>query len=159
MLPPVAGVSEFWSLLLHLEEGVTEVENAILLDSPFLVSSIGPMLGHPDGHLFEFNYTDFLEQFRVSRKRLGLDDLVPYLMRHSGVSIELNSKCRSQQEAQKRGRWRQHLSMARYEKRSRLQATASRYSPRLFAYLRVARDYLVDATWNRAKIGLCSPFR
>ena len=42
--------------------------------------------------LFEFNCSDFLEQFRISRKRLGLDDLVLYQMRHSGVSVDLNTK-------------------------------------------------------------------
>ena len=54
------------------------------------------------------NLTDFLEQLRISRKRLGLDDLVPYQTRHSGVSIDLNNKFRSLQEAHKRRRWRQH---------------------------------------------------
>ena len=60
-------------------------DDSILLDRPYLVSWIGLVLkavtdGHLDGHLFEFNYTDFLEQFRISRNRLGLDDLVPYQM-------------------------------------------------------------------------------
>ena len=84
---------------------------------------------HPHGHLFDFSFTDFLEQFRISLRRFGLDDLVPYQMRHSGVSIDLNSKIRSHQEAQKHGRWRQHLSMARYEKHARQQVTASWYPP------------------------------
>ena len=44
--------------------------------------------GDPDGHLFDFNCTDFLDQFRISRKRLGLDDWVPYQMRHTEVSID-----------------------------------------------------------------------
>ena len=43
VLPPVAGVSEFWSLLLHPEEGLPRSktgtrDDAILLDSPYLVS-------------------------------------------------------------------------------------------------------------------------
>ena len=66
------------------------------------------------------------------------------------VSIDLNNKFRSLQEAQKRGR--KHLSMARSENNVRLQATASRYSPRLIAFLKVACDHFVDAIWNRAKI-------
>ena len=119
--------------------GIAEVkkgthDDSILLDSPYLVSWIGHMLkvlteAHPHGHLFDLSFTDFLEQLRISRRRLGLDDVVPHQMRHSGVSIELNSKLRSHQEAQKRGRWRQHLSMARYEKHARLEVTASWYPP------------------------------
>ena len=69
-------------------------DDSILLDRPYLVSWILLVLkavtdGHLDGHLFEFNYTDFLEQFRISRNRLGLDDLVPYQMRHSGVEQQI----------------------------------------------------------------------
>ena len=60
-------------------------DDSIVLDSLYLMNCIGlvlkvPTEGHPHGHLFEFNYTDFLEQFRIGRKLL-LDDLVPNQMR------------------------------------------------------------------------------
>ena len=79
-------------------------DDFVLQDSPHLMSWIGAVLktltkGHPHGHLFEFNCTNFLEQFRISRQRLGLDDLVPYQMRHPWVSIDMNSKFRSLQKA------------------------------------------------------------
>ena len=107
MLPPIAG-----SFLLHPEEGFTEVKNKKSRrfdlagqSSPRELdwtNAEGFHRGHPDGLLFEFSYTDFLEQFRNSRKRQGLDDLVPYQMRHSGVSMDLHSKFRSLlQEARK----------------------------------------------------------
>ena len=47
------------------------------------------------------------------------------------MSLVLNNKFRSFQEDRKRGRWRKHLSMGRCDKHARLQATASRCSPRL----------------------------
>ena len=130
-------------------------DGSFLLNSPYLVSWIGPVLkiltgGHRDGHLFEFNYTDFLEQFR------GLDDAAS--KETLRASLDLNNNCRSLQEAQKRGKWRQHLSTARFEKHTRPQATASRYSRASLQFLKVARGCFVDAIWNRAKIDLCSPF-
>ena len=48
--------------------------------------------------------------------------------------------------------------MARSGKRARVQGTARRYSPRLFAVLTHARDHFVDAICNRAKIDLCLVF-
>ena len=71
-------------------------DDSIMLDSPYLVSWIGPVLkvlteGHPDEPFFEFNCPDFLEQFRIGRKRLGLDDLVPCQMRSLGVSIDVTA--------------------------------------------------------------------
>ena len=121
MLPPVAGVADYRGQ----KQDLTTIRSC--WSSPYLVSWIGPLL-KVFTELFEFNCIDFLEQFRIGRKRLDLDNLVPYQMRHSGVSIDLNTKFRSLQKAQKRGRWRQHLSVARYEKHARLQDTASRHS-------------------------------
>ena len=70
MLPPSAGVRLFWSLLLHPEEGLQRSKKDLTTNrscwtSPYVVSWKGPVLkalaeGHPDGHLFEINDTDFL---------------------------------------------------------------------------------------------------
>ena len=140
VLPPVAGVSEFWSLLLHPEEGLQRSktgfhDDSILLDSPYLVGWIGLVLkvlteGHPHGLFFEPKYSDFLEQIRISWQRPGAGRCGAVPKETLRVSFDLNSKFRSLQEGQKGGRWRQHPSMSRYEKRPRLQATPSRYSPR-----------------------------
>ena len=76
MLPSVASVSEDQSFLLHPQQGLQRSitgthDDSILLDSPYCVSWIGPVLkvlteGHLDGHLFEFNHTNYLEQFTAS---------------------------------------------------------------------------------------------
>ena len=51
--------------------------------------------GHPNWHLFEFHCADFLEQFRISRKRPGAGTIwCSVKMRHSG--------CPSTSEASKR---------------------------------------------------------
>ena len=80
---------------LELRKVIFFFGHSIWLHSLYLVSWIGPMLrshtgGHQDGHLFEFNCTDFLEQVSISRERSRPDNLVPCQMRHWGVSIDVN---------------------------------------------------------------------
>ena len=78
-------------LLLHPEEAVRRgrqtgtQDDSILLDSPLPRElewvrcwEILTQGGHRDGHLFEFNYTDFLETLP------GLGDEVPCQTRHPG---------------------------------------------------------------------------
>ena len=54
-------------------------------------------------------------------KRLQID-VTPYNMRHSGPSIDRSQNLRPLLEVQKRGRWKSHKSVARYEKSARLAA-------------------------------------
>ena len=50
-------------------------------------------------------------------------EMVPYLMRHSGASIDRATDVRDQVETTKRGRWAAARSVRRYEKRGRLNET------------------------------------
>ena len=67
VLLPVAGVSDFWSLLRDPQEGVQRSktgthDDSILQDSPYFVSCIEPVLivltdGYPDEHFFKISIT------------------------------------------------------------------------------------------------------
>jgi hypothetical protein len=52
-------------------------------------------------------------------KSMGIA-LVPYILRHSGVTVDRAENARSTEECQKRGRWKHPSSMRRYEKAGRL---------------------------------------
>ena len=47
-------------------------------------------------------------------------ELVPYQLRHSGASHDRLAQARTLDECRKRGRWRSHRSLVRYEKAARV---------------------------------------
>ena len=69
-----------------------------------------------------FSYPDYLGEFKKAVAKLLCPKVVPYQMRHSGPSIDLADRRRTLAEAQRRRRWAQASSMARYERRARLAA-------------------------------------
>jgi hypothetical protein len=73
----------------------------------------------PDTPLWSFDYSMLYRTIAEVGKSMNIA-LVPYIMRHSGVTIDRAENARSVEECQKRGRWKQPSSMRRYEKSGRL---------------------------------------
>ena len=67
---------------------------------------------------FSFDYPTFCLEFRAALTELEMSHLgvLPYAWRHSGPSIHRAQNRRALLEVQKRGRWKQAKSVARYEK-------------------------------------------
>ena len=70
--------------------------------------------------LWSFSYTDFLREFKLGAASLGSPSTVPYMMRHSGPSIDRAQQARPMLEVQRRGQWRSTRSLDRYEKVARV---------------------------------------
>ena len=133
---PVAGVSESLSLLLHREEGPQRSktgthDDSILLDSPYIVSWIGPELKV----LTEPGRAPFRILLHRHSGAVPHQSETPGAGRCGAVSNETPRRVhRPEQQipkpagAQIRGKWRQHLSMARYKKHARHQVGTSRAS-------------------------------
>ena len=157
LIPPQRGISQHWCLLASPEDagvpGKTGTyDDRFVLDSSYLAGQVLTVL-RADGSsacVWAFDWPDFLRQWRLSKARLGVRDLVPYMLRHSGASIDRQSHARLHTEVQKRGIWKQHRSMARYEKGARLGATAATYDLRLRAYLDACDGQLEAALLGRA---------
>ena len=78
-------------------------------------------LGGPaDDKAFPFSYVQFLAAFMDACQNLHLTAVVPYQWRHSGESLDVARRSRSLAEVQKRGRWKSHKSVMRYEKSGRM---------------------------------------
>ena len=79
----------------------------------------------PTGHrIWTFTWPQFLREFQKTTARLGIT-VVPYQIRHSVLSIDRARDLRSQEAAQRRGRWTPLKSMVRCEKSARLSKTLS----------------------------------
>ena len=129
LVPPSPESSGAWALLLHpssrfARSKVGESDETLLLNSDRLrflqpVFEVLAKTGRDDVPLWNCDYPTFFKLLTGIGKRLGVS-LVPYAMRHSGVTIDRAERKRSQEEAQRRGRWKQASSMRRYEKSGRL---------------------------------------
>ena len=131
LVPPAAGVLRCWSILLFPEERGRASKTGIFSDSveldderlTFLEPVWRSMAAESSTDLaWGFSYHDYLAEFKKGVAKLLCPKVVPYQMRHSGPSIDLADRRRSLPEAQRRGRWAQASSMARYERRARLAA-------------------------------------
>jgi hypothetical protein len=128
LVPPSPESGEAWSLLLHpasrgARSKVGESDETIMLNSPRL-AFLKPALeilarSPPDTPLWPFDYSMLYRTIAEVGKSMNIA-LVPYIMRHSGVTIDRAENARSVEECQKRGRWKQPSSMRRYEKSGRL---------------------------------------
>jgi hypothetical protein len=135
LVPPVDGVSKYWGLLLlHASEfgmrsKTGSQDDAVLLDSPDLLwlGKVLPLLkvGRPEEKIWPFTYHEVVVQFAKVCKELEIT-AVPYQLRHTGPSWDRLQERRSLQEIQKRGQWKAHSSVPRYEKSTRVMATYSR---------------------------------
>ena len=128
LVEPSVATSAHWSLLMFRSEEqdrskTNDSDDSLTVDCKWLEWA-GPIFeelsrGKAGQSIWPFCYPSFLAQFKLASKALGLG-LVPYLMRHSGPSIDRAKGWRSQAECQKRGRWRSWKSLVRYEKAARL---------------------------------------
>ena len=159
LVKPSPGITEFWSLLLNPEERmdrskVGEFDDSIALDSPWMrpwaATLLKPLASQgADLPLWNFNYSHYFKVFSQVTETLGLD-MTPYQMRHSGPSIDRSRNLRSLLEVQKRGRWRSHKSVARYEKSARRAATFQMLPPPLQHHCLLAERQLGDVMLGRA---------
>ena len=73
----------------------------------------------PEQLLFGLSYQQYRAAFLRAAEVAGCACLLPhpYSVRHGGASHEVYLFRRPRQDAQKKGRWRTHTSVARYEKK------------------------------------------
>ncbi|CAE7664021.1 unnamed protein product, partial [Symbiodinium necroappetens] len=129
LVRPSVGALNEWALLLAAQEYETptktgEFDHSVALDSPYLKPWATEFFEalkqqQPTSLLWDFEYPEYLTAFRDASQRLNLS-LSPYQTRHSGPSIDRARNLRSLHEVQKRGNWKAHKSVLRYEKAARL---------------------------------------
>ena len=158
LLRSAAGASSRWALLVNperrgLRSKTGTSDDSIALDSSWL-RWLEPVLevlcdGAATESLWNFNYADFLKEFRVVLGLLKVRDVVPYQMRHSGASIDRSKGWRSQDEVMKRGRWQAHRSLTRYEKHARLQLSMNQLSGSQRDYFLECERHIADIILGR----------
>ena len=139
-----------WSLILHPQEGRSRsktgnVDETILLNSARL-RWMAPVLrqihqGPPESYILNLTYPEFSRQFSEVADALEVA-VVPYQGRHSGPSIDRAERVRSAEEIQKRGRWKHHRSVTRYEKAGLLQKSWQELSAVQQTYFQTCADQL-----------------
>ena len=78
-------------------------------------------------------------------------DITPYQLRHSGPSKDRSRNSRSLLEVQKRGRWKSHKSVARYEKSGRLAANFQMLPVVLQQHCLAAESHLVEVMLGQGR--------
>jgi len=140
LIPPVPGATRFFSVLMFTEEGGKKSKaglfnDSVLMDCPylsFLTSWFHEVTAKvAETPLWDFDYPAYVAMFNRCLVELGIGFLgiVPYMLRHSGPSLDIALKLRTLPEAQKRGRWASAKSMNRYEREGRLGQDWWRLSP------------------------------
>ena len=127
LVRPHAAIGQHWALLVCPEEReartkVGAADDSVLLDSsvlPWLGAALEVLIEGKPGQVWDFDYAVFLRQFKLACADLQLDG-TPYQLRHAGPSWDRVKNLRSQQEVQKRGRWKSLSSVTRYERHARL---------------------------------------
>ena len=158
LLPPAAGVSAAWTLLI-CPSGRPEVtkggeqDDSVRLDSKRL-RWLDPVLlelsaGPRREKVFPFTYPELLRDFKLSAAAVGQPTAVPYQARHSGPSIDLASGARDLLSAKKRGRWKTDKSLVNYEKHGRLQLAMAKLTPGLRAHYELAAGRLEGVILGR----------
>ena len=147
---------EHWSILLfpeHLGKPSKTMQfgDSVEMDDP-RVSFLSPVLAtmsseKDERSAWSFAYPDYLQAFKRVVGEMGYPNGVPYQARHSGPSTDLADGTRSLAEAQRRGRWAQARSMARYERRARLAAEWMKLPARTRTMCQVAVTQL-EATFR-----------
>ena len=129
LLEPVKGMTASWALRMHPEEkGVPsktgEYDLSLLLDSlwaTWMGAAFATIKTRPaTAKIWDFTYMQLLATFHTALARLGLRNVVLYMTRHSGASIDRMTQERSSEEVRRRGGWKHPKSVARYEKHARL---------------------------------------
>ena len=126
--PPVPPTTTYWTLLVCPEDlgtpsKVGEFDDAVVWDHSvlqWLTPFFRDMTRREDACIWDFTYAQLVREFARTTAELGIRDLVPYSLRHSGASHDALVKVRPLLAIQKRGRWRCYKSVARYEKAGRV---------------------------------------
>jgi integrase len=158
LLPPMTGISPFWTVLLcpswRQERTKTgDSDESLRVDTPSL-KWLGRVLSvlRGDGgkeRVFDYDYPMFARNFQTAVSNISVGPLVPYQGRHSGASIDRCSGRRTVEEVRKRGRWKSHRSVVRYEKSGLLQASALRLGPATIEVCRRREVELSDVMLGR----------
>lgn len=153
LLPPAPGICEYWTMIIAPEHsGKTtktgETDDSVALDGR-AVQWLRPVWqkmveGEPSDPLWNFDYPSYLKVFKAATAALKIQ-AVPYQARHSGPSIDRAQNLRTQAEVHKRGRWRSHRSLVRYEKHGRLQTVWNQLNPGQQAKFRDAEIHIEAA--------------
>ena len=126
--PPSRSVMNDWSLLVCPQERGARtktgaVDDSVTLDCKWLnwMAPVWAALARaPHGRpVWTFTYAQLVAKFKNACLALDVS-AVPYMMRHSGPSIDRAGNYRNIEEIRKRGRWASHKSVVRYEKAGRL---------------------------------------
>ena len=157
-LEPRPGVLPSWAIIIAPEgSGRTtktgETDDTVMLDSKWL-SWAGPLVealagDQSSASAWSHSYPEYCAEFRKSCKRLGLKKLVPYQARHSGASCDRAAGDRLLEAIRKRGRWRSHKSLVRYEKAGRLAVSAKTYDAKQAAFFEKCARLLEDVMLGR----------
>ena len=100
-------------------------DNTLFLDNPSTTGWLGPRLQQlvkglgAEDKVFNFSADQFREELQAAGRRLGLQSVHTYQLRHGGASEDLNSKVRSYMEVKERGCWHTDASLRRYAKSGR----------------------------------------
>ena len=162
VIPPMRGMSQYGALLIAAEDtGTTtktgETDDSVLLDCswmPYLhliAIDLSQSRSIPSENLFSFDYPTFCAELNDALQELDMTRLgvVPYAWRHSGPSIDRALNRRSLAEVQKRGRWKQARSVARYEKAGRLGVGVQDLTSAQTAYCEMCERHLGDFICGR----------
>jgi len=159
LIRPAAGVSSVWSLQQHAwETGVANKLNLYdegnILDSPYL-SRLGALYAAlaergNTANLWGFDYPELAAGIRRAAILLGVPELVPYELRHSGVTIDISRSWRDIPAAQRRGGWAKPRSMHRYEHSARLSAVWDALSIEQKRFFSDAEVWMPDVLLGRS---------
>ena len=132
-IPPLGGV-RFWCMLIRAQElaiptKTGEYDDSVVWDVEalmFMTRDFAEWRKRGDAKVFPFSYSEVLKTVQTCAAHMGVEGLTPYAMRHAGASHDAIHKLRPLGEIQKRGRWRCHRSVTRYEKGGRVGASFAR---------------------------------
>jgi len=160
LVRPAPSVTEHWCLLLNPEEHPARsktgtFDDSLVLDSAYLRPWSAPLMrqltSRPNNQmLWDFDYGQYAKVFGQIARQMGID-ITPYQLRHSGPSIDRSRNSRSLLEVQKRGRWKSHKSVARYEKSGRLAANFQMLPVVLQQHCLAAESHLVEVMLGQAR--------
>ena len=155
LIPPIGG-GRFWSVLLRSQElevptKTGEYDDTVVWDVKgleFMEAVFGRLRNEKKlGKIWTWDYLTLLSMVKSCAVDLQVEGLVPYSLRHSAASHDALHKLRSLQEIQKRGRWRAHRSVTRYEKSGRVGLGYLRLKAPIREYLEQCAANLVS--WLR----------
>ena len=119
---------KMWALVLNPREAGQQSNETILLDQGWMGDMLGPGLRwikkhkKPHEYVYDFSAAHFKKVMGAAAVRAGVGMLQvhPCQIRHSGPSHDVAQASRSLMEIKLRGRWKADASMRRYTKWGRL---------------------------------------